>query len=359
MNIFKTLLYIFVIIQLVSCSEELQSKLKSTPNALGTANQIVVIADDALWESELGDTFRFYYEAAYPMLPAPEPMYDLKHYTPQDLINGPLRKELRTYLYLADLSDNGSQTAKEIAKDIGEEKYMKIKQEGSSNNVVARDKWAVGQIMVYLAGKDKEDLINNIINSFSSVSKRIYDQDYKQIRGYTFSSGYNKALIAEVEEKIGVRMNIPAEYIKAKYDEEEQMMWLRKETSMASFSIVMKSIPYSSENQLTKEYLKNLINDFGKEHLTTNTPGSIMVVNDEDLPLYTHTREVNGQYTFEMRGIWEATKDYIGGPFFAYLILDKSQKKLLFIYDFLLAPGEQKRDLMQQLELLTNTMEII
>ena len=359
MSLYKVIIYFCLTFLLFSCSEEFTQKLKSTPNALGTANQIVVISDKILWESEVGDTFRYYYESAFPMMPAPESIFDVKHYTPEDVISSPLRKELRTYLYLADLSNNGSETAKIIAKDIGEEKYMKIRTEGATKNVVGRDKWAVGQIMIYLAGKDKADLINNIKKSLSSVSKRVYEHDFKQIRGYTYASGYNKALNAEIEENLGVRLNVPADYIKAKWDEEEQLFWIRKETSMASFSMVLQSLNYESEEQLTKQFIKEKINEFGKKHLTTNTPGSYLIVNDEDLPIYSNTKEINGQYTYEIRGIWEATKDYMGGPFFAYLMIDKSQKKLLFVCDFLLAPGKRKRDLMQQMELMTNTIEIL
>lgn len=360
MQILKSIIYSLLIITLVtSCSEEFTQKLQTTPSALGTANQIVVIADNNLWEGAVGDTFRFYYEAAYPMMPSPESMFDLKHYTPEQMASGPLRKELRTYLYLADLSDKGSPTAKEIAKDIGEEKFMTIRTEGVKSNVVGRDKWAIGQILIYMAGKDSQDLIENIKRSFPSVSKKVYDHDYKQIKGYTYASGYNKGLKTELEEKLGVKVTIPADFIKAKYDEEENLMWIRKETGMASFSKVFQVFDYQSEDQLTKEFLKEKVNEFGQKYVTTNTPGSHLVINDVDLPLYTHTRNINDQYTIELRGIWEATGDYIGGPFFAYFILDKTQKKLLMVCDFLLAPGKRKRDLMQQLELITNTIEII
>ena len=348
-----------ILLMTTSCSEEFQKKLEATPNALGVANQIVVIADDELWESEVGDSLRFYFEAAYPMLPSPEPIFDLRHFSPNDLLEGPTRKELRTYLYMADLSDNGSATSKEVIKDIGEEKSMKIKLEGSTNNVVGRNKWAAGQLMIYMAGKDKEDLFQNIKKSFPSISNKVYEHDLKQLKGYTYASGYNKALNAEITEKMNVKVTVPGDYIKATYDEETQLFWIRKETNRASFGMVLQKLPYESKEQFSKEYIKELVNAFGKKYVTTNTPGSHLVINDVDLPLYSATREINGQYTYEIRGIWEATKDFMGGPFFAYLILDKSQEKLLLVYDFLLAPGEDKKRLMQQLELMTESVEIM
>ena len=356
---YKVIIYFSVIALFASCSEEFQNKLKSNPNALGTANQIVVIADQQLWEGAVGDTFQMLYEAAYPMLPRPEAIFDLKHYTPADLEAGPLRKELRTYLFLGDLSDDNSATVREIARDIGEEKILTIKREGVKNTIIGRDKWAVGQFMAYVVGKDEADLITNITKSFPSISKKIYQHDYSQIKGYTFASGYNKALNSEIQEKLGVSIQIPADYIKAKWDEEEQLMWIRKETAAASYNMVLKSVPYQSEEQLSEAYLKDFVNNFGKEYVQTNTPGSYMVVNDEDLPIYTNKIEINGQYASEIRGIWEATQDYMGGPFFAYAIIDKSQKNILLVLDMLLAPGEEKRDLMQYMELMTYTITFL
>ncbi|WP_235298809.1 DUF4837 family protein [Portibacter marinus] len=359
MKIRNIVLYIAAFILLYSCSDELQNKLKSNPNALGTANQIVVIADQDLWEGAVGDTFRMLYEAAYPMLPKPEPIFDLKHFTPTELEEGPLRKELRTYLYLANLSDANSTTVQSVSKDLGEEKILTIKREGIKNTTIGRDKWAAGQLMIYVMGEDEEALIDNITKSFPSISKRVYQHDYKQIKGYTFASGYNKALSTEIQEKLGVKIEIPADYVKAEWDEDAQLMWIRKETAAATFGMVLWSMDYESQDQLNKEFLKEKVNDFGRDYVKTNTPGSHMVINDEDLPLYTNTIEVNGQYAYEMRGIWETTQDYMGGPFFAYVVIDKSQKKLLFILDFLLAPGKEKRDLMQQMELMTNTLEFM
>jgi hypothetical protein len=359
MNMYKAIIYFSLIALFASCSEEFQNKLKSNPNALGIANQIVVIADKDLWEGVVGDTFQMLYEAAYPMLPQPESIFDIKHYTPSDLEEGPLRKELRTYLFLGNLSDSNSATVREIARDIGEEKILTIKREGVKNTIIGRDKWASGQFMAYVVGKDEDDLITNITKSFPSISKKVYQHDYKQIKGYTFASGYNKALNSEIEEKLGVNIQIPADYMKAKWDEEEQLMWIRKETASSSYSVVLKSVDYKSEEQLTKDYLKAFVNEFGKEYVLTNTPGSYLVVNDEDLPIYTNKVEINGQYASEIRGIWETTKDYMGGPFFAYAIIDKSQKKILLVIDILLAPGKKKRDLMQHMELMTNTIKFL
>jgi len=68
-----------------SCTEEARTRLSAKANAFGKANHVVVIADKDVWEGAVGDTFRFYFSSAFLILPQPEPILDLKHFTPLDL----------------------------------------------------------------------------------------------------------------------------------------------------------------------------------------------------------------------------------------------------------------------------------
>ena len=46
----------------------------------------------------------------------------------------------------------------------------------------------------------------------------------------------------------------------------------------------------------------------------------------------------------------DIANDYMGGPFISYLIHNPKKNELLFIDGFMHAPGEEKRDHMQELE---------
>ena len=81
------------VLSFTSCTEEMARSFKALPNAFGEINQIVVIAEEDVWAGPVGDTLRYYFAAAYPILPQPEPIYDLVHFTPTDLIAEPSRKE--------------------------------------------------------------------------------------------------------------------------------------------------------------------------------------------------------------------------------------------------------------------------
>ncbi|MBK6947210.1 MAG: DUF4837 family protein [Haliscomenobacter sp.] len=83
------------------CTSEMREQLKPIPIAFGEINELAVIADRDMWESPIGDTIQFYYSSPFLILPQPEPILDLRFFSPGDLDADQLRKQLRAYLLLA------------------------------------------------------------------------------------------------------------------------------------------------------------------------------------------------------------------------------------------------------------------
>jgi hypothetical protein len=93
-----------------------------------------------------------------------------------------------------------------------------------------------------------------------------------------------------------------------------------------------------------------LRDSIGKLHIRSSEPGSYMRINAVDLPLFIDPTLIDGRFALEAKGIWEMVNDFSGGPFFTYLVYDQDRGELLFLDAFILAPGEDKRDVMQQME---------
>jgi len=340
---------------LFSCSEEAQRGMKAVPTAFGQLNEIVVIMDQDLWESRVGDTIRYYYSSAYPLLPQPEPVFDLRHFTPTDLKKDPLRRELRTYMLVGDLSDEDSPTSKMIRRDIGAEKARRAKDDPSVNNAAGRDKWAKGQLLLYQFAYSNEALIKVLKENYPAIKKKVNKFDEKKLESYIYLDGVDNQLIKELKDSLGISMRIPNDYFVA--INEGDFVWLRKETDKTSQNLMVKKMKYEEEDQLSKEYLLNLRDSLGKEYVSSTIEGSYMRVNREDLPIIYNTTRVSGHYAVEARGIWEIVDDYMGGAFISYLVLNANTNELLFIDGFLHAPGEEKRDLMEHLDYIIHTLK--
>ncbi|MEM1318757.1 MAG: DUF4837 family protein [Bacteroidota bacterium] len=338
-----------------SCADEVGRSLEAPATAFGKANEVAVVADQALWEGTVGDTFRNYFGSAYLILPQPEPIFDLRHYTPEQLSEEPIRKELRTYILLGNVDDGNSATSRLIVNDIGSVNIEKSRSGEGYKTKVGRDKWAQGQLLIYLYGFNDADLIENIRKNFPAASKRINDADRKQIEASTFQAGENRTLAGEIQGKMGVNFRLPADYVAV--IKEPDLVWLRKETDFASSNIMLHKIPYTDKSQLTKEGIKSIRDSLGRKYVSTEIEGTYMRINDIDLPMFTKVIEVNNNYTLEARGIWEIVNDFMGGSFLSYLILNTEKNELLFVDGFIHAPGKKKRERMQRLELVLASIE--
>jgi len=352
----KTIYINFILILLLfsSCSS-VNTPTGPKPPALGKMNEIVVIADEDLWEGIVGDSFKYYFGSAYPIMPSPEPMFDIRHYTPQELNGEPLRRELRTYVILSDLEDKSSATAAMIEQDLGKEKFRKAFKESDFTTSVGKNKWADGQLLFYLFGVGHESLFSTISRSFKTIASRVNDHDKGQLHSMTYSgsqvTGFNETLAS----KFGIKLGIPAKFKMAV--EEGNMIWLRKDDGEFALNLVFDKKTYENQDQLSTDALKDWIHEFGTNWVTTSTEGSVMVINEKDLPLFEYNQSIKGAFTNEIRGVWEMTLDFTGGPFFAYSILNEKANEVIYIYAFVMAPGKPKRDKMQQLEHIVHSIE--
>jgi len=213
---------------------------------------------------------------------------------------------------------------------------------------MGKNKWADGQILVYLFGNSEEDLTNNIKAKFPAISRRIYEADSDIVEATVYASGDGGELGDKIKEKLGVTMRIPADYILAV--EDKKTMWLRKETDFVSSNIFLYKTKYQDKSQFTKEGIKAIRDSLGRKFVSTDVEDTYMRTNDQDLPMLTKVVTLNNNYAVEARGIWDIVNDFMGGPYISYLIHNPSTNDLLYVDGFVHAPGKKKRDYIQQLE---------
>ena len=338
------------------CASDTIKRLEGKPNAFGLADRIAVVADEELWNDRVKDTIDYYYGSAYVILPQPEPIFDIQHVTPLQIKNYEVRRKLRCYLIIANLEDEQALSTKFVKQDIGEENYRRALVDSTFNTKVAKDRWALGQLVIYLWGRDKEELIRNLKSNFAGITKRINKFDERQHEATVYFGGENITAKTKIIKSLGVELRVPQEYVLAISD--NTTAWLRKESNKASMNILIHRIKYTNKRQLTKEGLKNLRNNVGKAYVSSSVPDSYMRINDVDLPLFVDPVTLDNKYTLHGRGIWDIVNDFMGGAFVSYLIYDEEEGELILIDGFVHAPGEDKRLFMQQLNHILKTVKV-
>ena len=347
--------YFFIYLLLLwSCKGDVAKNLATKPIAMGRINNVVIIAEKNMTEGAIADTVSYYFECAYPILTAVEPMFDIRYMTPEQLIAKPYSKELRTYVLLADISDATANTTKMLREDMGDEKFNKALSDPQFTTSVGHDKWANGQMIIYIFAAGRENLAAAISKNFVAISKKINQHDHKNLSATVFGiQSVNTELSKLALDSFGLIIKIPGLYQKAIFA--KNFLWVRMDDQEMNQSIVFRKFPYKDKNQFKMENIIKMRNAYGKEFIRMSSDTSYMSTNVIDLPTYEYTYFHNNVYTREVRGIWEAVNDFKGGPFVSYVLLNETKGEIVFIDTFVFAPGKEKRDFVQQLDCIIKT----
>ena len=357
---YKLIIISLCLLTLGSCNDEVVSQFSPKPSAMGRLNEIEIISDDEIWDGPTGDTIRYYFGSSYPIMPTPEPIFDMRQFSPRDLGQEPLRKELRTYVVVADLQDDESATTKMIRQDLGEERFMNLKTSKDYSSTIGREKWARNQLLIYIMGNGEENVHKAIRENFPTIAQKINEHDEGQLMASIYSvKRTNPGLERKMKELFGIEMAVPGDFRMALEDKGQKQLWIRRDGSKGEIlNMMMQSVKYEDPAQFETENIKKTLNNFSKQYVTSSTKGSIMIINDEDLPVYDYGYEIDGQYTRELRGVWEMTDDFMAGPFVAYAINLKEKNTILYVYAFIYGPGLAKRNLIQQLDYIVKNVKV-
>lgn len=339
---------------------------KGKMHSHGDINNVLVVADEKVWDGIAGDTFFYYFAAPYILLPQPEPIFDFTHFTPEKLAEFPAKKEFRSIVFLADVSDLQSKTTRLVMADIAASKLKEAQTGEGYKTIVGQDKWASNQLLFYMIAKNEEKLAENISVNFPPIARRINERDLETVEATAYQSGVGEALTAEVIDKFGLNLRVPADFKLAKYNSSQKILWMRRDVRQFIANIIIHRRPYTSKEQLTKAGIKKIQNEVGKI-VSTPRPDTYKRINDVDLPLFVEEKTLNGAYAIEAKGIWDIVNDFMGGPFVSYLLLDEARGELVFVEGFIHAPARvkaddpsrsNKRDLMQEVELIVSSARL-
>jgi hypothetical protein len=236
---------------------------------------------------------------------------------------------LRTYMIVANLADENSAATKMVKEDLGNERFNRGLTDSTFNTSVGKDKWANGQIVIYVFANGINALSKAIVDNFDGISSRVNEHDLIQLNQTTYARGENLGLAAVLKERFGADIIIPTDY-KTVLDslEQDKMMWFRKETKTGTMNVVLREYDYSGPELLTEASAKKRFDLFGI-NVSSAQPETYIIINNVDLPLLTFDRSINGNYTKEYRGIWEMENDFFGGSYQGYAIVNESTSKML------------------------------
>lgn len=299
-----------------------------TPAASGTPYEVMVVAENDVWDGKCGLALLNVLETPVPMLPQEEPSFHVSHITPKDYNR--VTKLFRNIIILQQ-SNN----------------YTKPKMS------VERNVHSEPQMIITIQGPDLDELADYVASSSKILVKYITAEEMNRCAS-DLEDSYNKAFNDSVKKIFGCEFHIPADIKKMKICED--FIWASNDGLATVQSICIYSYPYVSEKVFSKHSYIAIRDMFMKKNIPGEKENEWMETN----PNYVEIKDISSQgvYIQEARGLWDMKDVAMGGPFVAHSEVDTINGKIIVVEAFAYAPHKMKRNIIRRLEAALFTLKL-
>lgn len=344
-------LVIAITFLLFSCEGDINSE-DLLPNATGEHGHILVIANNDVWEGEIGQALvkQLDQNAQGPYLRS-EPMFNFNQKQSEDLTHVNKLSRLMLKLYI----DNDS-TYKETAV-IEKENY-----------------YAKNQLFVVLKDSDPNRLLSYIQNDFAYCIDLFNDFELNQLVR-TYKEKPNKAVKEQAEKKFGISISVPKDS-KLKVSKDD-FMWVKRDRSRnllgnqstgtdggtfwVQEGIVFWSEPYLDTSMTSIEYTLSKRDSILKYNVPGKVKGSYMATEYDPCCQPTAVKTTyKDKEAILISGLWiHAGKRgaFGGGPFVQMTLINTPTSEVVTVCGYAYAPKFNKREYIRELNAMLNTIE--
>ena len=329
------LITIIGLILIAGCKPETrrqqQEQTGVLPSVTGRTGELVVVMDTSKYNSEIGLPIKRKLSAVFKGLPQPESIFDL--------INIP-----------QNAFDKGFKTHRNVLRVNIDKKYTEPR------FVVRKNVFAKPQTLIEAQASNDSSLKRLFENRGGDVAQKFIEGEWNRyIKLYKGMS--NRGASKHLREKFGITMVIPKGYSVDK--DTSNFTWIAKEAPRYSQGFLVYKYPYSGERTFTLGYQIQMRNRFTRKFVPGPSPNSYMIIETEVVTPFFNKKTVNGHTVYEMRGLWKAKNNFMGGPFVAYSIFDESTGNVITVDGFVYAPRYDKRNYVRQIEAILQTLELV
>lgn len=332
--------YLFVIMAIValaaaSCSDnpKVMGKHKRsgsllTPVSSGNPYEVMVVADDSVWNGWAGKAVQQILNKPLIGLPQDEEQFHKSHITEKhfDQITNLFRNIIRI-----KIGKEYTQAKMKVEKDVHSTPQIIITVQGPNQF----------EISTYVTEHTKD--IETLINS-EEINREANDLYYE----------HNIKFAKAVKDMFDCEFHIPVDIKSMKIG--DNFIWASDDGLSSIQNICIYSLPYVSEKMFTKSPYVALRDKVMKDNIPGGHPGMWMQTNRDFV--WTKNISVNGKYAMEARGLWEMRNDAMGGPFISHSRIDKKNGRVIVVEGFVYAPDKMKRTMIRRLEAALYTLVV-
>lgn len=323
----KIVLLVMFSILIVSCVGNDKMVLK---DSIGRINKVMVVAKISDWTGDIGQEIRNSFGELMVGLPQSEPI-----------------------LSVSQVAPNGFSSMMKASRNI-----LVVSEGKQANFSIKKNVYAKPQTIIYVQGKDDNEIIELLQNRKEEIRKIFLDADIAFTQAI-----FNKDLSKErykTLDNLGLSLNIPSKF--KTVDDTGDFLWLRNHLTSGiaktgSNNLLVYTVPLGDKTMVADSIVA-LRNAIGKKYIPGSDPETMYMITEEAYTPFTFDATIDGKKAYETRGKWEVKNDFMAGPFLNYTVLDEANNRLIVVEGFTYAPSVNKRAFVFELEAIAKSLKI-
>ena len=313
-----------VMLASTSCGD---GKSMVTPISSGRPYEILVVADDKCWMSPDSALFHVL-DTDVPGLPQSERSFRISRVRPEYF-----ERAMRIFRNI-------------IIVDIQPSVYTQTKFK------YTRDAFSSPQMIMTIQSPNQEEFAE-YVSRHGQVIIDFFTRAEMNREVKLLKKKHYEVLSAKVQSLFDCDIWMPVEL--ASYKVGQQFLWAS--SNLNDLNFVIYTYPYTSKETFTKAYFIEKRDSVMKANLPGAKEGMYMVTADS---MFVDARNiaVQGDYAYEVRGLWEMENDAMGGPFVSHARVDRTNGRIVVVEGFVYNPGKLKRDQIRKLNAALYTLKL-
>tara|TARA_B100000427_G_scaffold297476_1_gene277878 strand:- start:155 stop:1105 length:951 start_codon:yes stop_codon:yes gene_type:complete len=308
-----------VAIILFSCNSDNKIVLSSS----GNLNEISVVISNDLWEAEAGKALKKALTEPIYGLPQQEPIFKLRQ-IPPEVFSGFVTKSRA---------------------------IIKVQKSNQEQTAVTRNKYASPQTIVIISGPNSSSISEQIKTNTRAIINTLKKGELAE-KNRRIRKSINKSTILDSLFKI--KLYYPSVYRVAAA--ENGFVWLRKDTKSGSVNLSVYEAPLKAKT--TPLNIIAIRDSVSQLKIPGPVEGTYMSTDPQYKSVSKQTT-LNKLKATETRGLWEVKKQFMGGPYINFSVIDSTNNRILFFDGFVYSPATEKSSYIFELEAIIKSLKIL
>ena len=252
-------------------------------------------------------------------------------------------------LFLCDVSSK--QPVSEYVKDIIPGQAATIGDSLPATMVAAKDLWARDQRVIFILGKDLEQLLLYTFENLNLIFDIYKGGEFERIEEVVYKPGLNEEEITYEKEHYPWYMELPSQYRVFRRDDTHNFVSYLCRVKKYPDRFLSVYWEPMEENNVSKEWLFQKRLEIGKKYYN----GDTLLVED----VRQENAEFLGYNAYKLSGRWQNMTNFTGGTFACWGFYNEQQKMAYMIDNAVYFPEGEKLRALIALEIVSSTFETI